>query len=205
TTLVREGERVRRGEPIGIRGYSGTGLDRARAYVHFEVNLLLNEHFDAWRDARHPRWRDMHGRFHGLNLAGAPPADLLLRGRYGVLFSVRDLLADQFEDVTVYVPAGPPPVLLSRYPWLCPSCEGTVPDWATSWEVGFTRAGLPVRVEPSERRVATLRLGRVDPFVEADYLASRLLTRRGSGADLSDSARSLVSLLFARPGRVPTW
>lgn len=204
-TTVREGQQLQRGAPIGVMGYSGTGLDRDRAHVHFEVNLLLNEHFGAWRAARNPRWGSNHGRFHGLNLAGIAPAEFLTQARFGVGFSIRDWVTSQYEDVTAFVPAGSAPDILTRYPWLCRACDGAIPEWAPSWEVGFTRGGLPVRIEPSDRRVATLELGRVDPFVEADYLESRMLSRRGSGASLSSSGRSLISLLFARPELVPTW
>ena len=206
STAIREGERVARGERLGVLGYSGRGLDRARAHLHFEINLLLNEHFYAWRDARNTRWSATHGRYHGYNLAGVSPVEILERSYDAQNFSIVDLLAHQQADLTVYVPAGPPPDLLKRYPWMCRSCRGgPPPEWATSWEVGLTCAGLPVRVEPSDRRVATLQLGDVDGFVEADYLASRLLTRPGPGADLDDTGRALLSLLFTRPDLVPTW
>jgi hypothetical protein len=186
--------------------YSGVGLDRARAHLHFEVNLLLNEHFGEWRDTRHTRWSATHGRFHGYNLAGVSPVEVLLQSRDAAPFSMAELFAEARPDVTVHVPAGPPPELLSRYPWLCQSCEGDPPpEWAMSWEVGLTRAGLPVRIEPSNRRVETLQLGRVDGFVTADYLHSRLLTRRGGNADLTTACRELLSLLFTRPGMVPRW
>ncbi|NNF59145.1 MAG: M23 family metallopeptidase [Rhodothermaceae bacterium] len=202
-TSVREGERVQRGQPLGLLGYSGQGLDRDRAHLHFEVNLLVNEHFGAWRDARHPRWRDTHGRFHGYNLVGVSPVELL--GSGSPAFLIEQLLSER-ADVTVRVPAGPPPDLLGRYPWLCHSCgEDGPPRWAWSWEVGLTRDGRPVSIEPSERRVETPTLEQVDPYITADYLHARLLTRRGPGAELSTSARERLSLLFARPDLVPQW
>src|SRR5690606_8683737 len=179
------GEWVGRGERLGVLGYSGTGLDRARAHVHFEINLLLNEHFYAWRDGRHTRWSATHGRYHGYNLAGVSPAEILERSYGARRFSVVDFLRQQEAEVTVHAPSGPPPDLLRRYPWLCRSCDGAAPDRAPGWEVGLTRAGLPVHVEPLDRRVTTLRLARIDGLVRADYLASRLLTRAGPGAELN--------------------
>jgi hypothetical protein len=71
--------------------------------------------------------------------------------------------------------------------------------------VSLTRAGLPVRVEPTNRAVTTLELGDVGGFVTDDYLASRILTRPGAGASLNAAGRSLLALLFARPGEVPRW
>lgn len=204
STAVAEGERVRRGDRLGILGYSGEGLDRARAHLHFEVNLLLNEHFWAWRDARRPRWPATHGRYHGYNLAGVPPAELLLRSREPG-FSIAGWLAGEEAEVTALATAGPPPDLLRRYPWLCRSCEGAVPDWAPSWEVGFTRGGRPVSIEPRDRPIDAVALGRVDGIIMADYREARFLSRRGPGADLNGSGRLMLSLLFARPDRVPTW
>ncbi|MDX1420237.1 MAG: M23 family metallopeptidase [Rubricoccaceae bacterium] len=204
STSVRNGQRVQRGDRLGVLGYSGSGLDRERAHLHFEVNLLLNEHFWAWRDARRPRWPATHGRYHGYNLAGISPAELLVRSREPG-FSITAWLAEEEAEVTALATAGPPPELLARYPWLCRSCEGAPPDWAPSWEVGFTRGGRPVSVEPRERPVAEVALGRVDGILTADYREARFLTRRGPGADLNRSGRLMLSLLFARPDRVPTW
>ena len=206
SVAVRSGEWVERGQRLGVLGYSGRGLDRARAHLHFEINLLLNEHFWAWRDGRRSRWSATHGRFHGVNLAGVSPVEILERSHDARNFSIVDLLAHQQADVTVHVPAGPPPDLLGRYPWMCRSCDGgPPPEWAPSWEVRLTRAGLPVRVEPMDRHVPTLRLAHVDGMVEADYLASRILTRPGPGADLNATGRALLALLFTRPGHVPNW
>jgi murein DD-endopeptidase MepM/ murein hydrolase activator NlpD len=205
-TAVAEGERVRRGERLGTLGYSGNGLDRARAHLHFEVNLLLNAHFSVWRDARHPRWRAAHGRYHGTNLAGVSPVRVLLRSRSDAGSAVASLLADEEEDVTVYVPGGPPPDLLERYPWLCRACDGAPPPArGRSWEVGLTRSGLPVRVEPAERLVGGVRLAHVSPDLAADYQASRMLTHAGPGAELSDAALNLLTLLFTRADYIPAW
>ena len=203
---VRAGDPVARGERLGVLGHSGRGLDRERAHLHFEINLLLNDAFWAWRDGRHTRWSATHGRFHGANLAGVSPVEILERSYGARHFSIVDLLAHQQPDVTAYVPGGPPPDLLDRYPWMCRSCRGgPPPEWAPSWEVGLTRAGLPVRVEPSDRRVTTPRLAEVDPLVTENYLASRILTRQGPGADLNATGRALLALLFTRPDHVPDW
>jgi murein DD-endopeptidase MepM/ murein hydrolase activator NlpD len=206
TVEVYEGDRVRRGERLGVVGYTGEGLDQERAHLHFEVNLLLNAHFEAWREARHPGWSARRGRYHGTNLAGVDPVAVLTGSREDPARAASEIVADQDEEVTVAAPSGPPPDVLRRYPWLCRSCAGgEVPAWSRSWEVGLTRSGLPVRVAPSERRVSALRLLRVAPRVRADYLPSRLLTGTGPGADLSAAGRSHLALLFTRADFVPPW
>ncbi len=205
-TTVREGERVLRGDRIGILGYSGDGLDRARAHLHFEINLMLSEYFDVWRDERRPRWPTRHGRYHGYNLAGISPIDLITYNFRRPRASILAKLAEEEIEVTAYVPAGPPPQILERHPWLCRSCDAEAPPaFAWSWEVGFTRAGRPVSIEPSTIHIASIELGRVDPLVRADYLHSRILTRRGPGGTLNSSARLLLSVIFTRPDQVPNW
>ncbi len=206
-TTVREGELVRRGEQIGVLGYSGNGLDRARAHLHFEINLMLSEHFDAWRDERRPRWPSRHGRYHGFNLAGLSPIELIMFNFTRPRASVLAKLASEEAEVTAYVPAGPPPDILNQHPWLCRSCtvENPLPEWAWSWEVGFTVAGRPVSIEPSELHMTTIELGRIDNFVRADYLDSRILTARGPGSTLNSTARLLLSVLFTRDDHVPIW
>lgn len=204
-TSVREGEYVDRGDQLGVIGYSGNGLDRDRAHVHFEVNLMLNEHFVEWRNERRSRWPETHGRFHGYNLAGAPPMEILSR-RDSPRGAITEFLQSERAEITVFVPGGATPNILTRYPWLCRTCEsGALPDEANSWEVGFTRAGRPVYIEPARQRLTGLLLGRVDIAVQSNYLASKILTRRGPNADLNDRGRLLLSLMFAQPDNVPDW
>ncbi|MDX1439082.1 MAG: hypothetical protein R3284_04180, partial [Rubricoccaceae bacterium] len=144
-------------------------------------------------------------RFHGYNLVGVPPMEVLSR-RYDDRRSIIVFLETEDAEITVLVPGGPTPDILRRYPWLCRSCEaGILPDEANSWEVGFTRAGRPVFIEPQRRRVSSIVLGRIDGIVRANYLASRILTRRGPGADLNDRARQILSLMFTQEGDVPEW
>lgn len=203
-TTVRAGELVRRSEQIGVLGYSGNGLDRARAHVHFEINLMLNEHFDEWRAERRPGWR--HGRYHGFNLAGLSPVELIAFNFSRPRASLLAMLSDEQVDVTVFAPAGPPPNILERHPWLCRSCnDEPPPEWAWSWEVGFSVAGRPVSIEPSDLHIASIELGRIDTVIRADYLESRILTGRGPGSTLNSTARLLLSVIFTREDSVPRW
>ena len=53
--------------------------------------------------------------------------------------------------------------------------------------------------------IASIELGRIDALVRADYLHSRILTRRGPGSALNSTARLLFSVIFTRPEQVPNW
>jgi murein DD-endopeptidase MepM/ murein hydrolase activator NlpD len=41
TIAVKSGQRVQKSEPIAVMGYTGVGIDRERAHVHLELNLML--------------------------------------------------------------------------------------------------------------------------------------------------------------------
>src|SRR5690606_35768989 len=66
---VRAGEQVVQGQRLGRMGYTGRGIDRRRAHVHFEINMLLNQNYPEWHrsNVRGSNWHDV---FHGYNLAG---------------------------------------------------------------------------------------------------------------------------------------
>src|SRR5205809_4518697 len=48
---VHVGEHVQQGDQLGIMGYTGEGLNRARAHLHLELNLMLSRQFEAWHDS----------------------------------------------------------------------------------------------------------------------------------------------------------
>src|SRR5438067_12093745 len=47
---VKPGDTVKRSQSIAIMGYTGTGLNRERAHLHLELNLMLSRQFDAWNN-----------------------------------------------------------------------------------------------------------------------------------------------------------
>jgi murein DD-endopeptidase MepM/ murein hydrolase activator NlpD len=48
---VQPGDTVKHGQHIAVMGYTGTGLNRERAHLHLELNLLLSREFESWYDA----------------------------------------------------------------------------------------------------------------------------------------------------------
>ena len=63
---VHPSEVVQRGQPIGVMGHTGTGINLARAHVHLELNLMLSHHFDGWHAAYFPNEPNHHGLYNGL-------------------------------------------------------------------------------------------------------------------------------------------
>jgi murein DD-endopeptidase MepM/ murein hydrolase activator NlpD len=70
TITVNIGEAVDQGSPIAVMGHTGEGIDRERAHVHLELNLLLSSHFSEWFPGHHAADINRHGIYNGINLAG---------------------------------------------------------------------------------------------------------------------------------------
>src|SRR3979411_2905017 len=45
---VRIGDAVHRGQHIAVMGYTGVGINRERAHLHLELNLMLSRKFQEW-------------------------------------------------------------------------------------------------------------------------------------------------------------
>lgn len=146
---VQEGDVVQPGQRLGRVGYTGRGIDRRRAHVHFEINMLLNERFPEWHD-EHFRGANRHGIYNGINMAGLDAASLYLALQEDTLLTIRDFVLEQEPFYSVIVPNEGPLDLLHRYPWLWRNPEA---GELTSWEIAFTASGLPVGVLASGRVV----------------------------------------------------
>lgn len=145
---VDAGNEVKRGDPIGLMGYTGRGLDRRRAHVHLELCLLLNSRYDEF-NAKHNKLANPHGNFNGANLAGLNVADFLRRNREDPLLMPDEFIRRQEVFFRVTVPnRGEELDLAQRYPWLRAFGEPS-----TSWEISFTETGIPVMVAPSDMPV----------------------------------------------------
>ncbi len=146
---VRKGERVYQSERLGRMGYTGRGLDRRRAHLHFEVNMLLNDDFQEWYDGLY-RGTNRHGLYNGINLAGLNVGELYEALGRDPNLTIEEFISTQHVAYKVAVPNTGPIDLSYRYEWLEPwpySWSGEV----GSWEISFTATGLPVRVEALPR------------------------------------------------------
>lgn len=208
---VSAGDWVDQGNVIGVMGYTGRGVNRARAHLHLEVNLMLNESFNDWyddylRDAA-PNY---HGIFNGINLTGVNIAQLYLMLQEKPDLTMPELLQEAetpFFEVTIPLEA-PIPNMLWRYPWLCPELEGWRPDYGaplemgSSWKITFAASGLPIKFEPQdevldEPKLNVLQRSSAIPY---QYLTNGLVRGRGNDFSLTTSGRRRIDLI-SRPGR----
>lgn len=140
---VPVGKMVKQGEKIGCLGYTGAGIDRPRAHLHFEIAMILSRQFEGWYKTYFPGTPNRHGIFNGLNLIGTDPAPVLIASAQNPHFSLSTHIAAQEPFYKITIPRSPHFSLLRDYPWLVPQGEDTNPP---AWTLFFTQHGLPVRV-----------------------------------------------------------
>jgi murein DD-endopeptidase MepM/ murein hydrolase activator NlpD len=151
---VAPGAPVGKGQRLGLLGWSGEGLDLARAHLHLEIALLLSEDYEAWHARCFPTEPNKHGLYSGLNLAGIDPAKLFLALRAGGEVTVPSIVARERPVFKVRVPRSARLGLLERYPWLAAKGGGG----GASWEIAFSGSGLPLSVSGSDRPSAGAEL-----------------------------------------------
>lgn len=150
TISVQPGQTVRQGEPIAVMGFTGNGVNRERAHVHFEVCLLLNKNFQAWHDFHFPGNPNHQGIFNGLNLVGVDPSALLLAARRDPGLRMADFIRTSEPAFKLTVNNTPNFQLVRTYPWLAAPGEVARPP---AWTITFSRHGVPLKIEAASTAV----------------------------------------------------
>ena len=191
---VKPGQSVRKGEPIAVMGYTGVGINRERAHVHLELNLMLSRAFEKWYKLYHPKDDpNYNGAYNGLNLVGLDIARLYLALRKNPSLTISEFLAQEETFYKVTFPKSSHFDLPKLYPWMLSG--GT--ETKTSWEVSFTRAGLPLRIDPSSKKVKQPEVTYVKKSpIDSIHLTHGDVAGRGSNAHLTDSGLIFMKLLI---------
>jgi len=192
SATVTVGQDVAQGDPLGRLGYTGVGIDRRRAHVHFEVNLMLSHDFDTWYPMVYPADANRHGLYNGMNLAGMDVGRLLVAAHKTPGLTIPAFLASEEVAFKVQVPATDKFVLPKLYPWMV---HGEA-SGAKSWEISFTGSGLPVRIEPRKEAVTQSTLTSVTPSkFPLIYVTKGYVTGTGKSPTLTASGRSFLRLV----------
>ena len=190
---VSAGQSVTTSSRIGRLGYTGEGIDIVRAHVHVELNLLLSKRFEVWHD-RYYRSANPHGLYNGLNLTGLNIAVLLLDSRKEQPLSLAAHFARLVPYFRVAVPKKGSMEILQRYPCLGKNLH--LAEGAPSWEIHFTREGIPVAIVPYPERVSAPVVTWVDHSdTYHSYKTRGYLTGSGSKASLTTSGLQYVQLV----------
>ncbi len=193
SVTCRAGQAVRPGTAIGKMGYTGSGLDRSRAHLHLELNLMMNPRFVTWHD-RHFRSPNPHGIHNGLNLAGLDIAGLYLAQRRDPDITIPQFMSRMQVYWTVLVPNTRRPEVLKFYPWLARDMAKAGGN--PSWEISLSSSGIPLAIRPSARAVRTPTISWVRPSkVPHSWNTRSRLTGSGSSAKISASGLRYLQLL----------
>ncbi len=192
TISVETGQTVRLGEKLAIMGHTGSGINRERAHVHVELNLLLNDHFEEWHKTFFKNDPNHHGIYNGLNLAGFDLARLILALRGNSSLTIPAFLIREEVFYKVIVPNSPNFQLPERYPWMIEGAPNVKP---VAWEISFARSGVPLRLTPSVKGVNAAELSYVKPSpIDCRNLTRGNVAGRGTGTHLTESGRALMRL-----------
>src|SRR5246500_3883642 len=188
--VVQSGEMVKRGQRIAVMGYTGTGLNRERAHLHLELDLMFSRQFEAWYNTFFRNDPNQHGLYNGMNLAGIDVARLYLALRKNPALTIPEFLAGEEIFYKVTLPKARHFDLLTLYPWMV-----LAKRTGSSWEVSFARSGVPLRIEQSDKRVTQPEVSYVkSSTAESSYLTRDVLSGRGANAHLSGYGAQLMRL-----------
>ena len=190
---IHMGDTVSRGQHIAVMGYTGAGINRERAHLHLELNLMLNHNFKEWYDSFvHVNDPNHHGVYNGINLVGLNIARLYLGLRENPSLTIPQLLREEEIFYKVALPKSRHFELPKLYPWMLSG-----PTEGGSWAVSFARSGLPLKIEASERTVKEPEIAYVKPSsLNASYLTDGVATGPSSHAHLTEHGKQLMQLLI---------
>ena len=185
----KPGDSVQAGSVIGRMGFTGVGINRARAHLHLELTLLINRNYDEWHKT-HVSGINQHGVFNGMNLIGVDIARFLTDQKANPELRISDFISSTPVYFKVTVPAKDTMDFVTRYPWIC---RGN-PSGAVSWEISFSATGLPIAFAPSQVPVdVPLVTSLVPSFIPHPYFA--FIGDAHHSATLTASGKQLVALL----------
>ena len=191
---VKPGDLVKRGQPIGIMGYTGTGLNQARAHLHLELNLMLSREFETWYNIFFRNDPNHHGIYNGMNLAGLDVARLYLALRKNPALTIPEFLNNEEIFYKVTLPKSRHFDLPRLYPWMLAAGKR---DEKASWEVSFASSGVPLKIEASEKHVTQPELSYVKKSsIEYSYLTRDIVSGHQNNAHLTNYGSQLLRLLI---------
>lgn len=190
---VRPGDKVSKGQVVARMGYTGRGINKERAHLHFEFCMMLNRNFPGWFAHYIPNTPDLHGAFNGMNLQGMDPIGLLKAVRARPATTVPEFLETQKPLFTITINNSPNFDLIRLYPWLVPRGQ---PATAPAWEITFSDSFVPLRVLPRSAPVSAPEVKWLgEGKVALSHQSRGLVTGSPSAPRLTDSGTRFAHLL----------
>lgn len=186
------GQQVHAGMPIGKLGYTGAGINRERAHLHLELNVMSHTEFPKWH-AAHFKSKNYHDTYNGLNLNGLNIAELFIRHHRNPNLSLISFIQKVPVYFKVTIPRRGALDIAKRYPWIRVGDHHGV---SAAWEISFSSSGFPLAVAPSNRAVIRPTVTYVQPTKSShSYHTKGILTGTGSQASLTSVGERVISLI----------
>ncbi|MFN0128969.1 MAG: M23 family metallopeptidase [Verrucomicrobiales bacterium] len=195
---VALGAPLRTGQTLGRLGYTGSGIDRRRAHLHLELNMLLSESFAEWQRQVGSGTPSAAALYHGHNLVGLDLAGLYRALAVDPTLTLAEFVASEPPYYRVLAPAGrATPTLLRRYPWLNPEANSTAePPVCPAYEITLTASGLPLSMIPRAEAPPYPVVTAVVPFHgRHSWRTSGRLNGTGNAAELTAKGTQYIRLL----------
>jgi murein DD-endopeptidase MepM/ murein hydrolase activator NlpD len=191
---VQPGDAVKRGQRIGVMGYTGTGLNRERAHLHLELNLMLSHQFEAWYNTFFRNDPNHNGIYNGMNLIGLDIARLYLALKKNPSLTIPELLSREETFYKVTLPKSRHFELPKLYQWMLTTGSR---NEKSAWDVSFAQSGVPLRIESSDKNVTQPELSYAKKnSVDYSYMTRDIISGHGASAHLTDYGRQLMRLLI---------
>ena len=198
---LKVGQELKAGEVFATMGHtSNTGepITKDRAHVHFELNLLANDHFSAWYKKTLPTERNDHGDWNGMNLLGLDPRLILLGEHDDPKFSLLNFIRSQTELCRVIV-RKMDFSWLKRYPQLVHTNAVAQKEGIAGYEMALNYNAIPFELIPraaSEiKGKAKFQLLSVNEPEEKKNPCRRLVVQRGTRWELAPKGINALELL----------
>ena len=195
------GQSVKAGQVIATMGRSSSAeiINKDRAHVHFELNLLVNDNFASWFRTASPGERNDHGEWNGQNLTGLDVRQILLQEHNpNGAFSLLTFLRSQTELCRVLVRATNFPYL-RRYPMLVLKNPVAEKEGVAGYEIALNYNGAAFALMPraaSEiKSPARVQLLSVNEAEQKANPCRHLVTQRRGHWELANEGLRTVDLL----------
>jgi peptidoglycan LD-endopeptidase LytH len=199
---LRVGQAVKAREVIGTMGRSTNTrqpIPKARAHLHFEIALFVNDRFPAWYQKTYPTQRNDHGQWNGMNLRGIDPGLIFIsQEATGANFSLLSFVRNQTALCRVLVRDTQFP-WLRRYPLLVRRNPIADRAGAAAYEISLNYNGVPFELIP--RAASEIGSGpryqllHVDEAEQSANPCRNLVTRKSGRWELAPAGNRLLDLL----------
>ncbi len=188
------GQPVDAGTVIAKMGYTGAGINRERAHLHLELNVMTQSDYPDWH-AHYFGTKNVHGIYNGLNMNGLNIAELFIKHHKDNSLKMSDFLKNipVYYKITVPRKEGQSLDIVKRYPWMM---KGDHDLPSPSWEISYAVSGFPLAVMPSSREVEKPVVSYVKPTKSNhSYHTKGLIAGSDRSASVTQLGLRTVALL----------